>query len=215
MTFDEDAPFIDCRVDGIPGPCMIDTGNATPTIVEGYWAARHGLAARYAHGINIGGGVTVSRAEVAFGAFRLPRELIEYQPQTPDGSESTTVEAAILSQGLTDRFSMTLDLARHAVWMTPVPGAPVRPFNRSGFFARKLPDGSFTVRYVIPDSPAARAGLRTKMTIVRIDGIPASRFASSDLLDLNVGPIGALRSYFVRAGKLTRVFTVRLREILP
>jgi hypothetical protein len=215
MTFDEDAPFIDCRIDGIAGPCMLDTGNAGPTIVEGYWAAHHGLVARLTRGIDIGGGIAVGRAEVAFGPFRSPHELVDYQPQAYDGSESTSVEAAIFSQGLTDRYVMTLDMARRAAWLAPVPNAPVRPFNRCGIFARKAADGTFLVRRVLPHSPAELAGIRAKMTILRVDGIPAAHLAASDLADLEVGPIGARRTFVVRDGSLTRTVSLRLRELLP
>jgi hypothetical protein len=215
MTFDEDAPLIDCRLDSIAGPCMIDTGNATPTIVEGYWAARHHVASRYAHGVAVGGDVTVSRANVAFGPFRSPREVVEYRPQTPDGSESTTVEAAILSEGLTNRYVMTLDMARHAAWFTRAPNARLRPFNRSGLFTRKRSDGTLDVRYVIANSPAARAGIIAKMTILSIDGVSAHVLANSDASDLSVGPIGATRTYVVRTGKQTRTVTLRLRDLVP
>jgi hypothetical protein len=215
ITFDEDAPLVECSVDGRPGPCMIDTGNAGPTIVEGYWARRHGLASRLAHGVTIGDGIDVSRADVAFGPVRAQRELAEYQPPTARGSESTTVEAAILSEGLIDRFTTTIDYARHGIWMRPVSHPYVRPFNRSGLQADKQRDGSFVVWRVIPDSPAARAGFRTDMKVLAVDGIPAQALAATDFSDLGVGAVGTIRTFRIADGRTTRTITLRLRELLP
>jgi len=215
LKFDEDAPLIACSVDSHRGPCMVDTGNAGSNIVEGYWAQRNGLASRLSHGVPIGDGITVSRAMLAFGSIRAPRELVEYQPPAQRGSESTTVEAAILSEGLIDRYTTTIDYDRHAMWMRRIPHPYIRPFNRSGIEADKERDGSFIVWRVIPNSPASGTGIRTGTRILAVDGIDARELAGTDFSDLSVGPVGSLRTYRIEDHHAMRVVTLRLRELLP
>ena len=81
LVLDEDAPLAPCRIDGAQGECMIDTGNASATIVEGHWSHAAGLDARFAHGLDAGDGVRVSRADLDLGGIDLPREIVYAFPQ--------------------------------------------------------------------------------------------------------------------------------------
>lgn len=215
LNFDEDAPLIACSVDSHMGPCMVDTGNAGSTIVEGYWAQRNALSPRLNRGVPIGDGITVSRATLAFGPIRSPHELVEYQPPAQRGSEATTVEAAILSEGLIDRYTTTIDYDRHAMWVKPILHPYTRPFNRSGIEADKERDGSFIVWWVVPNSPASGAGIRAGTRILGVDGIAARDLAGTDFSDLSLGPVGAVRTFRVADGPGVHIVTLRLRELLP
>ena len=215
LNFDEDAPLIACSVDRHRGPCMIDTGNAGSTIVEGYWAQRNALSPRLKLGVPIGDGIMVSRATLAFGPIRAPHELVEYQPPAQRGSEATTVEAAILSEGVIGRYTTTIDYDRHAMWLEPIPHPYTRPFNRSGIEADKQRDGNFIVWWVIPNSPASGAGIRAGTRILGVDGIAARDLAGSDFSDLSLGRVGAVRTFRIADGPGARIVTLRLRELLP
>jgi PDZ domain len=216
ITFSEDAPLVNCSVEYRFGPCMIDTGNAGATIVEGHWAQGNGLAEQLSRGIDLGDDVTVTRAAVGLGPYAMPREIVEYEPPAERGSEATTVEAAILSEGLINRFITTIDYGNYAAWFARVPHADARPFNRSGLFAQKQPNGSFEVTRIIARSPAERAGLRKGDRIVAVDGAPARQLSGADLADLSIAPVGTVRKYLVgEKPSDRRSVSLRLEELLP
>ncbi len=217
LVLDEDAPLAPCRIDGARGECMIDTGNASATIVEGYWSHAAGLDARFANGLDAGDGVRVSRADLDLGGIDLPHEIVYAFPQQNSGSESTTVEAGIVSETVHERYVTSIDYARHAMWLAPIPGITPPPFNRTGLQLSKKADGTFTVTYVYAHSPAAAAGLKTGDRIVAIDGRPASEWSGADVTAANLAPPGTRRSYTIAApnSTQTRVATLRLTEMLP
>jgi hypothetical protein len=215
ITFSEDAPLVPCDVDGHAGPCMVDTGNAGYTIVEDHWARGAGLASRFAGGLRIGD-ERISHAEIALGGLAPHREIVESYGPVARGSESTTVEAAILSEDLLDRYVMTLDYGTRRMTLQPIPHPSYRAFNRTGFFAAKNPDGMFTIRLVLPHSPAADAGLAVGDRIVAIDGQAAGQFSGADLEALEAGPIASQQAYALAATATQpkRSVALRLRELL-
>jgi hypothetical protein len=216
IFFDEDAPLLSCRIAGRPGVCMIDTGNAGYTIVEARWAQRVGLAPNPRESVNEGGGWRAARATIDFGPFRLPREVVEYAPPVPRGSESTTTVAAILSEDVIRRYVMTVDYEEHGAWFEPIAGAKALPYDRCGLEVDKRPDGSFTVWYVIPRSPADAAGLRKGDRIVALDARPSSEFSAADFYARNAAAVGTERTFGVAtANGGLRTIHVRLRELLP
>src|ERR1700681_28321 len=217
LAFDEDAPFVPCRIDGIPGDCMVDTGNAGNTIVEGHWAHAVGLSRRFASGLDAGGGVRVSRAAIDIGAVHLPREIVAAYPLAARGSESTTVEAAILSETLHERYVTAIDYRQGAMWLAPARHRTPLPFNRTGLQLRRRTDGAFDVAFVYARSPASAAGVRAGDRIVAIDGKPARTITPDDLIALDAAPIGTIRTYRVIGGASDGVRTVHIRnaELLP
>jgi PDZ domain len=217
LTLDEDAPLVPCRIAGARGECMVDTGNAGATIVEGYWAHQRGLAPRFARGLDAGSGVRVARADVEVGTVHAPREIVAAYPQARSGSESTTVEAAILSETLHERFVTAIDYRQGAMWLAPARHGTTWPFNRTGMQLRRQPGGTFEVVFVFARSPAAAAGLHPGDRIIAIDGKPARTVTPNELLAASSAPVGTLRTYRVRAAKpaLPRTVRIRLAELLP
>jgi hypothetical protein len=227
LTFDEDAPLAPCRVDGMPGACMIDTGNAGPTIVEGHWAHATGLDRRFlhaagadghfVHALDAGGGVRVARADLDLGTVHMPREIVAAYPQATSGSESTTVEAAIVSETVHERYATSIDFKQGAMWLQPVRGRAAPPFNRTGLQLRRGPDGNFTVGFVYARSPAAAAGFRTGDRIVAIDAKPSRAITPNELIAVGTAPVGTVRTYRVlsRGSNVSRTVRIRLAELLP
>ena len=103
------------------------------------------------------------------------------------------------------------------MWLAPIPGITPPPFNRTGLQLSKKADGTFTVTYVYPHSPAFAAGIKTGDRIVAIDGKPASEWSGADITAANLAPPGTRRSYTIAApnSTRTRVATLRLTEMLP
>jgi hypothetical protein len=217
FTFDEDAPLVACRIDRVPGDCMIDTGNAGATIVEGHWAHAVGLSRRFARGLDAGGGVRLARAAVDIGAVHLPREIVAAYPPAARGSESTTVEAAILSETLHERYVTAIDYRQGAMWFAPARHRTPLPFSRTGLQLRRRTDGAFDVAFVFARSPAAAAGVRAGDRIVAIDGKPARAVTPDDLVALDTAPVGTTRTYRLVDGRSNVVRAVKIRsaELLP
>ncbi len=217
LTFDDDAPFVQCTIEHTTDVCMVDTGNQGPTIVEGHWIARHGLRNAFAGGIRFDDGVSARRADIRIGPIVARHVLLEAIPAAPYGSEAATAEAAVLSDGLLNRYVMTVDYQRRAVWLRPIAHSVDRPFNRTGLVVEKTSRDAFVVDEVIDDSPARSAGFRPGDRILSVDGRSAETMSARDFSDTNVGAIGSAHTYRVRSGaaRAERSVTIHLRELLP
>src|SRR2546430_1871052 len=51
ITFDDDMPSLEGRIDGVTGLIALDTGNSSTMVVQSVWARKHGLAERLKRGI--------------------------------------------------------------------------------------------------------------------------------------------------------------------
>ena len=214
LTFDEDSPLVACSIDAKPGVCMLDTGNASTTIVAERWARRSGLAAVLARGLDVGDAQRVSRADVTLGPFARPGELVSYAPVNTPYAELFTVEAAVISEALIGGFVSTFDYARSAVWLTPAGSYAPRTFTRTGVLASKLPSGAFEVRVVIAGSPAAQAGIRPGDVIVSVDRIPSSQLSAADFARINAAPKPTTITYAIAQAGATRRTTLTMRTLL-
>jgi len=214
LVFEEDAPLTPCTISRIGGLCMVDTGNAGFTIVEGYWARRHAMESCFQRGNDTRDGIWIGRTAISLGGLRLGPELVEYIPPQPRGSEATTVEAGILGEDVVNHFVATFDYGSHAMWLAPIAGRTPRPFSRSGLVVSKNDDGTFVVRSVYDDSPASGAGIQSGDRIVAIDRIPASHVSRGQFADLSVGPLSTRQVYEIaRKDGTKRTVTLTLRDI--
>ncbi len=210
LLFDEDAPVVACRIAGRPGTCMIDTGNAGPTIVEGHWLERVGLTDRLRHGLDEDGD-RIARTRIDIGPLALRDELVDYSPPAVRGSESTYSVAAILAEDLTGRYGMTVNYRDGWLALQPL-GIAAAPYDRTGLRLEKQTDGTFVVAAVAADSPAAQAGVNVGDRIVAVDGVLAQRFSRADLSTLGRGPVGSIRRYDVMRRHTRLRIAVRLRD---
>jgi hypothetical protein len=199
IRFTEDAPLTAGTFDGIAGDFELDSGDAGPAIIEGYWAQQQGLAARLGQGLLWSGGAAggdyreiLNRGDFTLGPLNLPREVVSYVGLVERGSESTRMQAGVIGESSLYRFDMTYDYEREYVWIDPASKvATPRPFNRVGLRLKRDTPDSFSVTLVVPDSPAAAAGLRPGDKILAIDTRPASQLSVSDAGLIFAGPVGA------------------------
>ena len=224
IHFNEDAPLVSGTFAGIEGEFELDSGNAGPVIVEGYWAGQHGLDQRLRQGIQwAGAGVggefaeTLTRGDFSLGSLPLPHEIVSYVGATDRGSESTRMQAGVIGEATLRRFDMTYDYGHGRVWIDPEPKAPAQPFNRAGLrLGRDTPE-SFAVSSVVPGSPAAAAGLQPGDQILAVNSQPAGQLAASDVFLMCSGAVGTRIDLLVRVkeGGATQSRSLRLAELLP
>ena len=75
--------------------------------------------------------------------------------------------------------------------------------------------GSFRVMLVVPDSPAAQAGLAPGDLILAVDGVPAQRLSGRNLADKLIQEPGTEVVLATTRGGVARTAVVSLREMLP
>jgi Aspartyl protease/PDZ domain len=224
IRFTEDAPMTSGSYNGVAGDFELDSGNAGPAIIEGYWAEQHGLAPQLRHGVvwsgsGIGGDYEsiVSRGDLSIGPLQMPHEPIVYVGVVERGSESTQMQAGNIGESSLYRFDITFDYAREQVWIDSATDTDRRPFNRSGLKLKKDVSGDFVVSLVVPSSPAAAAGLVLEDRILSVGGHPSSGLAWADASVMLSGPVGAevTLSVISKSGGNARDVVLRLAEILP
>lgn len=123
ITFDEDAPLTAGGYDGAFGNVMLDIGNAGPTIVEHFWAARHGFVPALSAG-RPRGSAKLSQGRVSLGPFTLRHEPVVYFGPAERGSEHTQSVALMVGEPLLSRFNATYDYGRQVVWLEPLAEMP-------------------------------------------------------------------------------------------
>ena len=94
---------------------MLDTGDAAPAIIYGYWAQEHALSDTLSQGVQwsgvgVGGEfpVLLSRGDLTLGPLSLPHEVVSYRGVGKHGDSSTQLLAGIIGESSLYRFNMTL-----------------------------------------------------------------------------------------------------------
>jgi predicted aspartyl protease len=222
IVFDDDMPLLQGRIAGQPGLIALDTGNAGTTVVQAVWARVHGLADRLKRGLETvsygAGGASrnwASRAgDVEIGGIALRNPIVRYAEDSA-GAFSSRTEAANIGTDLLSHFVIDVDYARGVIWFEHRPGVPEQPFNRSGLRAIKEEPGAFAVALVLPDSPAARAGVAQGDRIVAVDGVAADRLSGRDLAHKLIQAVGTPVKLKLLRGTEAREAVITLAEMLP
>lgn len=222
ISFDDDMPLIEGRINGIPGLIALDTGNSGTTVVQQVWARRHGLAERLKRGVETvsfgAGGASTNWASridsLEIGGVVLPKPYARYAEDSA-GAFSSRTEAANIGTDALANFVLDIDYARGVIWFEHRPGYVSLPFNRSGLRAVKDEPGAFRVAVVSVGSPAAAAGLMRGDLIVAVDGVAAARMSGHELRDKLIQPVGTQLSLTVRRADDQREVKLTLAEMLP
>jgi hypothetical protein len=224
IRFTDDSPEAVGTFNGVSGDFMLDTGDAAPAIIYGYWAQEHGLSQRLNQGVQwtgvgVGGEfpVRLSRGDFILGPLSLPREVVIYTGVGEHGGSSTRLLAGIIGESSLYRFNMTYDYGHQVVWIDPEPKVPERAYNRAGLELKRDVAGMFEITIVAPNSAGASAGLKTGDRISSINSQPVSQLSPSDALVIFSGPIGSNVDLLVtpKAGGAARLMKIQLEELLP
>lgn len=100
---------------------------------------------------------------------------------------------AMIELAMANGILETLD--PHSVLMPPEASREMDVENRGEFGGLGInivmEDGQLVLEYPMPDTPAARAGLRDGDRIRRIDGVPTINMTMDEAIELLRGPVGA------------------------
>ena len=224
IRFTDDAPEAAGTFKGVSGDFMLDSGDAGPAIVYGFWAQERGLADRLSQGIQwtgvgVGGEfpILLSRGDFTIGALSLPHQVVSYTGIGKHGDSATRMLSGVIGESSLYRFNMTYDYGHQVVWIDPEPKVPERAYNRAGLDLRRDAAGIFEISIVAPNSAGDIAGLKTGDKISSINSQPASQMAPSDALVIFAGPIGSNVDLLVtpKDGGAARRVDFQLKELLP
>ncbi|WP_426701896.1 aspartyl protease family protein [Rhodanobacter sp. Col0626] len=190
LRFTYDMPSIDASVDGKHGVFGVDTGNSGYLLLFPQWVEREGLLAHYATGYpqptgGVGGAFTSHIAHVRsmqLGDAAMGTPLAQLT-RADAGATGNPTEAGNIGQDVLSRFNVHFDYRRQSMTLLPRHRLSPRRFAAAGLRAAKV-DAShgdrFKVSWVVPDGPAAKAGLRKGDEITAVNGKHVQTMGSDD-----------------------------------
>ena len=151
---------------------------------------------------------------LVLGPYAVERPVLGL-PQAVAGAFTSEDYAGNLGNRFFDRFTCTLDYERRQLYLEPGRRyAEPDVFPRGGVLCARL-DGRLAVVEVIPDSPAAAAGVKGGDVLIALDGTAAAALTPDGLdATLERGAVGSRHTLELeRAGKRVRA-TIVLRDLL-
>jgi predicted aspartyl protease len=123
------------------------------------------------------------------------------------------IDDGVLGNGFLRRFTMTIDFAGRQMYLLPNERFPAsQAFDASGVGFRPTAEG-YDVEVVLPDTPAARAGLQRGDRLMTIDSMPAAGLTPVELRDRLSRPGVDCELSLMRAGALMRIVLVLQRRL--
>jgi hypothetical protein len=220
---DNTIPVIPAAADGIAGRFEIDTGSSDAIVLQRRFVEQYGFEARHPGGLRMKfGGVDgifeaiaarLSRFTIANAEIRRP--VAELPSDGRSGLPLPDVDGSIGYQILR-QFVITFDYSRGDIWLERSAAFGMKTVQwKTGFQAVKADDPGFRVITVLPNTPAAAAGISIGDVITEVDGRAAASVGQAEFSGLMRGPDGTvIRLGIVREG-IPHVVTLTLKELLP
>jgi hypothetical protein len=223
LWFEDDMPLAYASVDRARGLFGLDTGNSGETVLFEAFLRNHHLLDKYRTGGNITssgtGGVVHSRLHVVraltFGPKTFRNVLADFITGQSTGSFASWSQAGNIGYDVLARYNPTFDYRSSSIFLAPSKRPPQPVFNRAGFGYSKQKDGSFSVRSVRTESPAADAELRVGDAIIQINATAADALSAADFGQVLRAPAGSRVTLRVREGGSVRSVVIILRDLPP
>ncbi len=224
-------PIVQGSIDGVPGRFWIDTGARTSLTTFTKFTRDHELEKTYkprfeaVNGWGIGGAVRsepVRFHEVKIGGA-VVHDVVGDLFTGDKGAMADPDAAANLGGGILHRFVATFDYAHKTMYLEPGPGGAIdehEVYDRSGLFLIRDGAGAtaaLRVIAVVPDGPAAKAGLTADDRVTAIDGKAiATRSLPEWRTALRTGAPGTkVKVRFERKDAKPRDLTLILADLVP
>ena len=221
-------PFIEAAIEqphagAIPGKFKLDTGSTdvaglNKNFHDGAGVLAPGQATISVPGVAVGGettGILYRIDAFRIGPYSITSPVIGATLESggfENRADAGTIGAAILRQ-----FTLTLDYPRNRILLEPngAYGEPTGEDLSGLWLVAQGEDFSIAkARFVIPDSPAARAGVLVDDLILAVDDVPVSELRLSGVFDLLRTGAGSTRVLRIdRDGEILEI-PVRLEPLL-
>ena len=221
--YEKAIPVVDGEIAGIKGRFLVDLGDRSSLTLFGpFWRAHHlervfGPGVVAITGYGLGGPIKGELIRVPeFTLAGIPvRGIVARLSLQKSGVFNSAALAGSIGTGILKRFEVTFDYPRRRMLLAEEPGQDVPDeADRSGLWLGRK-GREFEVFGVVPNSPAARSGIRTGDIITAINGVPTKRldlFATRDELK---SPGEDTDSFTLKRGSHSQVVTIALRDLLP
>lgn len=221
--YDNAIPAVDGEIAGVKGKFLIDLGDRSSLTLFGpFWRAHHldrvfgpGIVAITGYGL--GGpvkGEVVRVPEFTMAGVRV-RGIVARLSLQKAGDFNTSALAGSIGTGILKRFNVIFDYPGHRILLQQEPSRDVPDeADRSGLWLGRGGSG-FEVFDVVPNSPAARGGIKKGDIVTAIDGVPTKRldlFATREELK---SPGRKADSFTINDGSHSKVVTIALHDLIP
>lgn len=153
-----------------------------------------------------------------FDTFLLPGVITHFlKIQTPIARNESLVKNGLIGNQILDKFTIILDYQNEKLFVKPNKNyKEVLEYDKSGMLV--ISGGSdlqsFFIAYIVPNTPAAEAGLRENDQIVKINGWPVAFYSLSKINSLLQGQAGKKITLKIRRDGKKMKFSFVLRPLI-
>jgi len=223
LRFSGKVPAIRALADGISGMFLIDTGSAGALTLRRAFVEKHGLEVRHPSALrvkSIGAAgpfdTILTRLDLFdIGESRINRPATRFPSTREQGLPFTDIDGSV-GYEILRQFVITFDYQRRNLWFEHSSAFGTRTGQGSaGFQAVKADGAGFRVITILPNTPAAEAGLLVDDLIIAVDGASTASMSLSDFAVLMRQPPGTMVNIEIDRHGNAQSLPLTLRDVLP
>ena len=223
LRFSGKLPAVSALADLISGIFLIDTGSVGALTLRRAFVEKHGLEVRHPSALrikSIGAAgpfdailTRLDRFDIA--GSRIERPATRFPSTTGQGLPFTDIDGSV-GYEILRQFLITFDYQRRNIWFEHSKVFGTRTGQgTAGFQALKAEGAGFRVITILPNTPAAEAGLRVGDVIVAVDGASTASMSLNDFAVLMRKPPGTMVNIEIDRQGNARSLPLTLKDVLP